>query len=84
MFQDVNQSSEHISEEGKVTNIILFICIFPEGNRTFSGELGYIDYSIVKLIKKINKGIGHIRFTSIFAHVVLITVIKSYLPQILG
>ena len=31
------------------------ICIFPEGNRTFSGELGYIDYSIVKLIKKINK-----------------------------
>lgn len=36
------------------------------------------------LIKKINKGIGHIRFTSIIAHVVLITVIKSYLPQISG
>ena len=27
------------------------ICIFPEGNRTFSGKLGNIDYSIVKLIK---------------------------------
>ena len=31
------------------------ICIFPEGNRTFSGQLGHMDYSIVKLIKKLNK-----------------------------
>ena len=31
------------------------ICIFPEGNRTFSGKLGNIDYSIVKLIKKLKK-----------------------------
>lgn len=31
------------------------ICIFPEGNRTFSGQLGNIDYSIVKLIKKLKK-----------------------------
>ena len=31
MFQDVNQSSEHLSEEGKVTNTILFICNFPGG-----------------------------------------------------
>ena len=27
------------------------ICIFPEGNRTFSGKLGNVDYSIVKLVK---------------------------------
>lgn len=39
---------------------------------------------LLPLIKKINKGIGHIRFTSIIAHVVLITVIKSYLSQISG
>lgn len=31
------------------------ICIFPEGNRTLSGRLGNIDYSIVKLIKKLKK-----------------------------
>ena len=31
------------------------IGIFPEGNRTFSGELGYIDKSIVKLIKTLKK-----------------------------
>lgn len=31
------------------------ICIFPEGNRTLSGELGNIDYSIVKLVKLLKK-----------------------------
>lgn len=31
------------------------ICIFPEGNRTFCGQLGYIDPTIVKLIKKLKK-----------------------------
>jgi len=31
------------------------ICIFPEGNRTFSGKLGYVDPSIVKLIKLLKK-----------------------------
>lgn len=31
------------------------ICIFPEGNRSFSGKLGNIDFSITKLIKKIRK-----------------------------
>lgn len=31
------------------------ICIFPEGNRTFSGRLGYIDKSIVKLTKLLKK-----------------------------
>lgn len=31
------------------------ICIFPEGNRTFSGKLGYIDPAIVKLIKRLGK-----------------------------
>jgi len=31
------------------------ICIFPEGNRTFSGKLGNIDYSIVKLVKMLKK-----------------------------
>lgn len=31
------------------------ICIFPEGNRTYSGKLGYIDPSIVKLIKLLKK-----------------------------
>ncbi len=31
------------------------ICIFPEGNRTFSGKLGYVDPSIVKLIKMVKK-----------------------------
>ena len=31
------------------------ICIFPEGNRTFSGALGYIDSSIVKLVKLLKK-----------------------------
>lgn len=31
------------------------ICIFPEGNRTLSGKLGNVDYSIVKLIKKLKK-----------------------------
>lgn len=31
------------------------ICIFPEGNRTFSGKLGNIDFSIVKLIKMLKK-----------------------------
>ena len=29
------------------------ICIFPEGNRTLKGSLGYIDPSIVKLIKSL-------------------------------
>ena len=29
------------------------ICIFPEGNRTFSGKLGNVDYSIVKLVKSL-------------------------------
>lgn len=31
------------------------ICIFPEGNRTFSGKLGNVDYSIVKLVKLLKK-----------------------------
>ena len=31
------------------------IGIFPEGNRTLSGKLGYIDFSIVKLIKALKK-----------------------------
>ena len=31
------------------------ICIFVEGNRTLSGKLGNIDYSIVKLLKLIKK-----------------------------
>lgn len=31
------------------------ICIFPEGNRTFSGKLGYIDPAITKLIKRLGK-----------------------------
>lgn len=31
------------------------ICIFPEGNRTFSGKLGYVDPAIVKLIKRLKK-----------------------------
>jgi 1-acyl-sn-glycerol-3-phosphate acyltransferase len=31
------------------------ICIFPEGNRTFSGKLGYVDPAIVKLIKRLGK-----------------------------
>lgn len=31
------------------------ICIFPEGNRTLSGELGNIDISIVKLVKALKK-----------------------------
>lgn len=31
------------------------VCIFPEGNRTFSGKLGNIDYSIVKLVKLLKK-----------------------------
>ena len=31
------------------------IGIFPEGNRTFSGELGNVDKSIVKLIKSLKK-----------------------------
>lgn len=31
------------------------ICIFPEGNRTFSGKLCNVDYSIVKLIKLLKK-----------------------------
>lgn len=30
------------------------ICIFPEGNRTFSGELCYINKTITKFIKKAN------------------------------
>lgn len=29
------------------------VCIFPEGNRTFSGKLGNVDYSIVKLVKSL-------------------------------
>ena len=29
------------------------ICIFPEGNRTLSGKLGNVDYSIVKLAKSL-------------------------------
>jgi len=31
------------------------ICIFPEGNRTFSGKLSYVDPAIVKLIKRLGK-----------------------------
>ena len=31
------------------------ICIFPEGNRTFSGKLGYVDPAIIKLIKRLGK-----------------------------
>lgn len=31
------------------------ICIFPEGNRTFSGKLGYVDPAITKLIKRLKK-----------------------------
>ena len=31
------------------------ICIFPEGNRTFTGKLGYVDPSIVKLVKVLKK-----------------------------
>lgn len=31
------------------------IAIFPEGNRTLSGELGNVDFSIVKLIKQLKK-----------------------------
>lgn len=31
------------------------ICIFPEGNRTFTGKLGNVDPSIVKLIKLLKK-----------------------------
>lgn len=31
------------------------IGIFPEGNRTLSGKLGYIDFSIVKLVKALKK-----------------------------
>lgn len=31
------------------------ICIFPEGNRTFSGKLGYVDPAITKLIKRLGK-----------------------------
>lgn len=48
MFQDVNQSSEHISEEGKFTNIIFFICNFPGGkNITYIHSYIYI-YVYVK------------------------------------
>ena len=31
------------------------IGIFPEGNRTLSGELGNVDFSIVKLVKQLKK-----------------------------
>lgn len=31
------------------------ICIFPEGNRTFSGKLGYVDPAIAKLVKRLDK-----------------------------
>ena len=31
------------------------VCIFPEGNRTFNGKLGNVDYSIVKLVKLLKK-----------------------------
>lgn len=31
------------------------ICIFPEGNRTFDGRLGYIDPAIAKLVKRLGK-----------------------------
>ncbi len=31
------------------------ICIFPEGNRTYSGRLGNVDFSIVKLVKLLKK-----------------------------
>lgn len=31
------------------------ICIFPEGNRNYNGRLGYIDPSIVKLVKALKK-----------------------------
>lgn len=31
------------------------ICIFPEGNRTFSGKVGYVDPAITKLVKRLGK-----------------------------
>ena len=31
------------------------ICIFAEGNRTFSGKLGYVDPAIIKLVKRLGK-----------------------------
>lgn len=31
------------------------ICIFPEGNRTFTGKLGYVDPAIIKLVKRLGK-----------------------------
>ena len=60
MFQDVNQSSEHISEEGKVTNIILFICIFPEGkNITYIHSYIYIYiYKMKEISKVLSKGLA--------------------------
>lgn len=55
MFQDVNQSSEHISEEGKFTNIIFFICNFPGGkNITYIHSYIYIYMYMLKM-KEISK-----------------------------
>ena len=31
------------------------ICIFAEGNRTFSGKVGYVDPAITKLVKRLGK-----------------------------
>lgn len=31
------------------------ICIFAEGNRTFTGKLGYVDPAIIKLVKRLGK-----------------------------
>lgn len=39
----------------KVSKENATICIFPEGNRTFTGKLGNVDPSIVKLIKLLKK-----------------------------
>lgn len=36
------------------------VCIFPEGNRTYSGKTGYIDQSIAKLVK--NLGVSLITY----------------------
>lgn len=31
------------------------ICVFAEGNRTFTGKLGYVDPAIIKLVKRLGK-----------------------------
>ncbi len=42
------------------------ICIFPEGNRTFSGKLCNVDESIVKLIKMLKKPLVLVTLTNGF------------------